>query len=69
MDSVMEISFLFAFNYKPSKATTFQIGYIQQFDYKINDEVGRDFLQIGCYLELFRKQSANTTIDTDSKDN
>ncbi len=61
--------FLFAFNYKPSKATTFQIGYIQQFDYKINDEVGRDFLQIGCYLELFRKQSANTTIDTDSKDN
>jgi hypothetical protein len=61
--------FLFAFNYKPSKATTFQIGYIQQFDYKINDEIGRDFLQLGCYVELFRKQSSKTSTYTDSKDN
>ncbi|MBL0051876.1 MAG: DUF2490 domain-containing protein [Bacteroidetes bacterium] len=34
---------LFAFNYKPSKATTLQIGYLHQFDYKINDETGRLF--------------------------
>ncbi len=61
--------FLFAFNYKPSKATTFQIGYLQQFDYKINDEVGRDFLQIGFYIELFRKQSSNKSTDIESKDN
>lgn len=58
---------LLAFNYKPSKATTLQIGYLQQFDYKINDETGKDFLQIGYFLELFRKQSAMA--DTNSKDN
>jgi long-subunit fatty acid transport protein len=60
---------LFAFNYKPSKATTIQIGYLHQFDYKINDETGRDFLQIGYFIELFRKQSPNTSIDTEIKDN
>jgi len=58
---------LLACNYKPSKATTLQIGYLHQFDYKINDETGRDFLQIGYYIEIFRKQS--TPADTDSKDN
>lgn len=61
--------FLLAFNYKPSKATTIQIGYLHQFDYKINDETGRDFLQIGCFIELFPKQSPNIPIDTDLKDN
>lgn len=58
---------LLACNYKPSKATTLQIGYLHQFDYKINDETGRDFLQIGYYIEIFRKQSI--IADTDSKDN
>lgn len=58
---------IFALNYKPSKATTFQIGYLHQFDYKINDETGRDFLQIGFFIELFRK--TNTSVDTDIKDN
>lgn len=61
--------FLLAFNYKPSKATTIQIGYLHQFDYKINDETGRDFLQIGCFIEFFRKKSPNNLIDTDIKDN
>ena len=61
--------FLLAFNYKPSKATTIQIGYLHQFDYKINDETGRDFLQIGCFIEFFRKKSPNNSIDTDIKDN
>lgn len=42
----------FAFNYKPSKATSIQIGYLHQFDYKINDETGRDFLQIGYFIDL-----------------
>jgi len=60
---------LFAFNYKPSKATSIQIGYLHQFDYKINDETGRDFLQIGYFIELFRKHSPNVSIDNDIKDN
>jgi hypothetical protein len=58
---------LFALNYKPSKATTLQVGYLHQFDYKINDETGRDFLHIGFFIELFRK--TNTSVDTDIKDN
>ncbi len=60
---------LFAFNYKPTKATSLQIGYLHQFDYKINDETGRDFFQIGYFIELSRKSSNNSTVDTDSKDN
>ena len=43
------------FNYKRSKASTVQMGYVHQFDYKINDETGRDFLLIGCFVELFSK--------------
>jgi hypothetical protein len=60
---------LLAFNYKPSKATTIQLGYLHQFDYKINDETGRDFFQIGYFIELFRKTSQNKAIDSDIKDN
>jgi hypothetical protein len=60
---------LFTFNYKPSKATTLQIGYVHQFDYQINDETGRDFFQIGYFIELFRKKSPNNSIDTNIKDN
>jgi Protein of unknown function (DUF2490) len=47
---------LFAFNYKPAKHSAIQLGYLHQFDYKINDETGRDFLQIGYYLELSRNK-------------
>lgn len=46
---------LFALNYKISKMTTIQIGYLHQFDYKINDETGRDFIVVGIYYELFQK--------------
>ncbi|MFO0357555.1 MAG: DUF2490 domain-containing protein [Sphingobacteriaceae bacterium] len=60
---------LIALNYKPSKATTIQVGYQHQFDYKINDETGRDFFQIGFFVELFRKTAENSSIDTDLKDN
>ncbi len=31
---------------------TLQAGYLHQFDYRINDETGRDFLQTGIYLEF-----------------
>jgi hypothetical protein len=49
---------LFAFNYKHSQTTTFQIGYLHQFDYKINDETGRDFLVIGCYYDIPKKATS-----------
>ncbi len=60
---------LLALNYKPSKNTTLQLGYLHQFDYKINDETGRDFLQIGVFLELFRKKSKQSEKEIDLKDN
>jgi hypothetical protein len=60
---------LVAFNYKPSKFTTIQAGYLHQFDYKINDETGRDFLQICLFVEIFRSQATNTNYDIDLKDN
>ena len=41
--------------YRMTKQTTLQLGYLHQFDYKINDETGRDFLQIGFYIELANK--------------
>lgn len=54
---------LLAFNFKPSKATIVQIGYLHQFDYKINDETGRDFFQIGYFIEFFKKSSSKTSVD------
>ena len=46
---------LISFNYKLTNSSTFQLGYLHQFDYKINDETGRDFLQIGYYIDIDRK--------------
>lgn len=60
---------LFSFNYKPSKNTTLQIGYLHQFDYKINDETGRDFLVLGFYYELFRNLRLKPETDQSLKDN
>ncbi len=57
------------FNYKPSKSATIQVGYIHQFDFRINDETGRDFLQMGLFIELFRKQQVNSNYEIDLKDN
>lgn len=60
---------LFAFNYKPSKTATIQIGYLHQFDYRINDETGRDFLVIGFYYEIFRKSTSKQENDNEIKNN
>jgi hypothetical protein len=60
---------LISLNYKPTKTTTLQVGYLHQFDYKINDETGRDFLQIGFFFELFHKTSEKEIEDIDLKDN
>ena len=60
---------LFSFNYKPSNATTLQIGYLHQLDYKINDETGRDFFVVGFYYELFRKLTPKPGTDNELKKN
>ena len=60
---------LFAFNYKPTKSTMLQLGYLHQFDYKINDETGLNFFQIGYFIEFSRLKVRTAFIDTDSKDN
>jgi hypothetical protein len=60
---------LFTFNYKPSKATTLQIGYIHQLDYKINDETGRDFVVVGLYYDIFRKGPSKQENENEIKDN
>lgn len=46
---------LVSVGYRMTKQDTFQVGYLHQFDYKINDETGRDFLQISFYVELANK--------------
>jgi hypothetical protein len=56
---------LFNFNYKPLKSTTIQIGYLHQFDYKINDETGRDFIVIGFYYDIFRKSTSKQENDNE----
>jgi len=60
---------LISLNYKPTKTTTLQVGYLHQFDYKINDETGRDFLQIGYFIDLFRRQSASNNFTSEIRDN
>lgn len=60
---------LTALNYKPNKTTTLQVGYLHQLDYKINDETGRDFLQVGLFVEIFKSHFKQSPSDTDLKDN
>lgn len=55
--------------YELSEKIAIQTGYIHQFDYKINDETGRDFLQLGCFIEIFRKGSNSASPNIDLKDN
>ena len=58
----------FAFNFKPTKESTLHLGYLHQFDYKINDEIGRDFLVLGFFHEIFRKQNNDRSSNTELKD-
>jgi Protein of unknown function (DUF2490) len=58
-----------AFNYKPSHHTTIQLGYLHQFDYRINDETGRDFLVIGFYFEFSRKSATAAQDVNELRDN
>lgn len=58
-----------ALNYKLNKHLALQAGYLHQFDYKINDETGRDFLVIGFYYEFARKSPRKAEQDFELKDN
>jgi hypothetical protein len=60
---------LFSFVYKTSKLTSWQIGYLHQFDYRINDETGRDFLVLGFFIEIDRRHNPKVIHDMDPKDN
>jgi hypothetical protein len=44
------------------------LGYLHQFDYRINDEIGRDFLVVGLYFEFARKRTTSSSPDTELKD-
>lgn len=41
-------------NYKPNKNQSLQMGYVHQFDYKINDETGKNFFLVGYFFDLYR---------------
>jgi len=57
-------------SYFLSKEASVQLGFLRQFDYKINDETGKDFFVIGYYFEIFRSTiSQSTGINQDMKDN
>lgn len=60
---------LLSFSYKPLPSVTLQMGYLYQFDYKINDETGRDFLVVGFYYEWSAKKKTLTVPETELKDN
>lgn len=60
---------LFSVNYKPLKIVNIQLGYLHQFDYKINDETGRDFLVVGFYYDIFRKSTSKQGDEIEIKDN
>ena len=40
----------------------------KDFNYKINDEIGRDFLVLGFFHEIFRKQNNDRSSNTELKD-
>lgn len=57
-------------SYFLSKQASYQVGILRQFDYKINDETGKDFFVIGYYFEIFRNNSTKSVeVDQNMKDN
>lgn len=60
---------LIAFGFKFNSSTALQIGYLHQFDYKIFDESGRDFLQVGLFIDIFKPRATKPSPDLDLKDN
>ena len=56
-------------SYKVTNATTLQIGYLHQFDYRINDEIGRDFFMLGYFIEIFKKGAKRSISESVFKEN
>jgi Protein of unknown function (DUF2490) len=55
------------FGYEVNKNLVIQTGYIYQFDYKINDETGRDFINIALIYNFdISKQGEKELIPTTS---
>jgi hypothetical protein len=48
--------------YVANSSLTFQMGYLYQFDYQINDETGRDFFQVSLLFDLDIKKNKKETI-------
>jgi hypothetical protein len=60
----------FTLNRRLTTQASLQIGYLHQFDYRINDETGTDFLQIGLFIELSRKAMPKSTVsESEIKEN
>lgn len=59
----------FSLNYKTSRASSVQLGYLHQFDYRINDETGRDFIVLGWFLEVSKKKKDKLADEIEIKDN
>jgi hypothetical protein len=57
------------FNYKVSKMLSLHVGYLNQIDFRINDEIGRDFLQIGIYLDFSPNKTEKSQLSTDHNEN
>jgi hypothetical protein len=60
---------LFSLNYKTSRTISLQLGYLHQFDYRINDETGCDFLVLGLFFEFNRKQKQKLPDEIEIRDN
>ena len=59
---------LFSLNYKTSRVASLQLGYLHQFDYRINDETGRDFLVLGLFFEFNKKQKQKLPDEIEIRD-
>lgn len=49
-----------AVSFRFSKTTAIQAGYLYQFDYKLTDEIGRNFLIMGFYYEFVRNTAEHS---------
>jgi hypothetical protein len=47
----------FTLSGRVATGVSLQVGYLRQFDYRINDETGRDFLVVGFYYEISRRHA------------
>jgi hypothetical protein len=46
-----------------------QNGYLYQFDYRINDEIGRDFMVLGYFIEISKKGKKSFNSESVFKEN